>query len=304
MGAYLQRAALGPALISIILACEAPSPSKAETETGRLRYVATIPPVAAILREIVADRGQVNCLLQPGASPHTYDPSPSDAATAERCAALFWVDPMLDGWVTSLEAPERIALFEMVPEKIRLGLATDHHGRQDDSATWDPHFWTSPMAVKAILPALAERLGSLDPVGASTYEANAGRFSEELDDLHESVLEIMEPFAGEALLVFHPSFQYFTHDYGLTTAGVIEPSPGREPSPRYLVELMRVIEEHDVKAIFTEPQLPRAPGEMLSQETGLPLYVLDPLGGSEGRDTYTELILYNAEVLRDALGEE
>jgi zinc transport system substrate-binding protein len=56
---------------------------------------------------------------------------------------------------------------------------------------------------------------------------------------------------------------------------------------------METISEHNVKAIFTEPQLPTAAADTISEETGLPIVVIDPIGGYEGRGTYFDLIRYN-----------
>jgi ABC-type Zn uptake system ZnuABC Zn-binding protein ZnuA len=280
-------------------------PAKVTTVENKPYFVVTIPPLAAILREIIGSNADVAVLLQPGSSPHTYEPNPTDVALIEGALGLFYVHETLDAWAASFETEHKIAMLDMVPDHLKLTTEGHHHSTNahstaDRGGIYDPHFWTSPLTVKAILPELVSTLSDIDPVNRDKYNKNALRFAEELDELHEKVSDMMEPFKGESLLLFHPSFGYFTDAYGLEIAGVIEPFPGKEPTPKYLISLAEKIKAYNVKAIFTEPQLPPAPAKTLSEETGLPIYILDPLGGTEGRYTYTDLILYNAETMVEA----
>jgi ABC-type Zn uptake system ZnuABC Zn-binding protein ZnuA len=89
--------------------------------------------------------------------------------------------------------------------------------------------------------------------------------------------------------------------YGLEYAGVIEPYPGKEPMPRHIEKLVRRLQQARAKAVFSEPQLPERPAQVLAETAGVKLRVLDVTGGLPGRMTYAELILYNARVLREAL---
>lgn len=265
----------------------------------RPSYIATIPPLAAILSEVVGERGDVVCLLAPGASPHTYEPKPSDMKSVESAKALFFAEEHLDGWALSFNQANSVEVFELVPEELRREMVMHGH-THDDSHTYDGHFWTSPLTVKAALPGLVGELARLDPAGAAIYEANVERFAEELAALDDEVSEMLRPFAGEHLLLVHPSFLYFMEDYGLELAGVVEPSPGKEPTPKSMLKLITAVKVHDVKAILTEPQLPEEPVRVLAEETGLPVYVLDPLGGVPERETYAEIIRYNALTLAKA----
>jgi len=272
-------------------------------DAQRALYVATIPPLAAMLSEVVGERGDVTCLLSPGASPHTYEPKPSDIKMVEKATGFFFAQKSLDGWALSFQQANRIEAFELVPEDMRREMTVSHHHNGHHSGdSPDGHFWTSPLTVKAALPELVDELARLDPAGAALYKANAESFAAELDVLHCEVADMLRPFAGEYLLLVHPSFLYFMADYGLELGGVVEPSPGKEPTPKSMLGLIEIARERDIEAIFTEPQLPEEPVQVLAEETGLPVYVLDPLGGAPGRATYEELILYNAETIVKALG--
>jgi len=53
--------------------------------------------------------------------------------------------------------------------------------------------------------------------------------------------------------------------------------------------------------VLTEPQLARRPAEVVAEAAGVRCYEMDPLGGVPGRETYSELLRYNARVLVEAL---
>jgi zinc transport system substrate-binding protein len=276
-------------------------------ETEGIKCVATIQPLAMIIREIVGDRGTVTSLLQPGSSPHTYEPKPSDMIAVESADCFFYVAQNLDGWATSFSNDNMFGVLDMVPEEMRRAFEEQPHeleaheseGDHDEHEHGgiDPHLWTDPLTVKAIVPVLAEKMAEIDPSGKDIYMENSSRFCGELDNLNTEVAGMLAPYRGEAVILMHPSFGYFLNRYGLALAGAIELVPGSEPSPAYIADLMQIIHERNIKAIFNEPQLPQSAADMLSEETGLPIFTLDPNGGVEGRENYWDLILYNANVL-------
>jgi ABC-type Zn uptake system ZnuABC Zn-binding protein ZnuA len=295
----MKRARITPVIAVLLVAgCHASLPKGAH-------YVTTINPLRAILAEIAGDRGEVTALLTPGASPHTYEPRPSDAIAAESALALFYAADDIDAWAAKLPTKERIALFSFVPEAMRVPYDEAGHAGEDDhhheQGSDNGHFWSDPVVVKAILPELVNRLSALDPEGAETYKRNAARFSEDLDKLDGEMKTAFAGLGDRPVFMFHPSWTYFMKRYGLRVAGMIEPFPGKEPTPKFLKALIDSAKRQNVRAVFTEPQLPRRPAEVIAEACGLPLHELDPNGGVEGRRTYRELIEYNAAMLKQAL---
>jgi ABC-type Zn uptake system ZnuABC Zn-binding protein ZnuA len=289
-----------------------PSPgSQTPGGASAVVYLATIKPVGQILKELTEGRAEVHVLLPAAASAHTYEPLPSDARRAAQAKALFHVGPNLDDWVARLAARQKVGLLELVPEQSRLYLEGDgctahghdhaHHHHHHGETVVDPHFWTDPLVVKQIVPALVERLSLLDPAGAETYRANGDRFMAELDALDASLRAELGPVRGGKVVMFHPSFHYLLARYELEPVGVVEPSPGKEATPRYLQELATRLRQENVRVVFTEPQLNPRPAQALAREAGVAVAVLDPQGALEGMDSYGDFLLLNAKSLRDAL---
>lgn len=284
-------------------------------------YVVTIKPLEFILREVCGTRAQVSTLLKPGANAHTYDPTPADARAVQTAAALIWIGRDYDGWAAKLSAQSKLEVFPLLPVGQRLSFAEDGHGPHDHHdhdhghdhghdghahSGADPHFFTDPLAVKALLPGLVRELSRLDPAGQADYETGAAAFSAKLDALHSELTATLAPVRGEGVLQFHASFNYFIARYGLRNAGLIEQFPGKEPSPKELQGVVKQIRDEQLKAVFSETLLPKGPAKVIAEAAGVPFYELDPSCGTSERDyaDYGAWLRYNAGVFTAALGGE
>jgi len=289
--------------------------SSCDSQYSKPIYVATSHPIGEIIKQVVGNRAKVEVLVQPGESPHTFSPKPSDAYKINSAKAIFYAAEILDGWAAKLEGGTKIEIIQFVSDDMLLTFDdmhkheheenidhSDHNHNHDHShGVIDPHFWMDPIVVKEILNKLVDTLSAIDPDNAVTYRNNAGIFEKRLDLLARQVGNLLDEVRGRPVFLFHPSLRYLLARYDLVYAGAIETSPGKEPSPKYIEQLVRKIKESGAKAIFTEPQLPREPAEIIAEAATVLLFELDPVGGIKGRITYPDLILYNAKILQKAL---
>ncbi len=278
----------------------------ASSAYAELHVVATVQPLAEIVRGVAGNRAAVQRMLPPGVSPHTYSPKPSDMKAVDAAQVVFWVGAGVDDWAAKLPHSRKISLFELLPQSLRVRGEAHHdheeHGEEPHEETaWDAHFWMDPQAVKAVLPGLVKALSDLDAAGRGEYESNAARFSAELDALDAELAALLSPIKGKTVVSFHPSMLYLIKRYGLVDGGSIEPFPGKEPTPQYLKALQERLRSTGTKAIFTEPTLPPGPGRVLAEAAGVKLSELDGMGGQPGRETLREILLYNARQLAEAL---
>ena len=160
---------------------------------------------------------------------------------------------------------------------------------------------SGPIRWPTIIGPLVAALSELDPDGAPVYAANAEALRRELERLDAELHARLDPVRGRAAVLFHPSFRYLFRRYGLVEAAIIEPLPGKTPTPREVGDMAARAREAGARAVLTEPQLPPRPALVLAETTGLPLREIDPLGGGDGRRTLAELLLGNADVLAEAL---
>jgi zinc transport system substrate-binding protein len=87
---------------------------------------------------------------------------------------------------------------------------------------------------------------------------------------------------------------------------VIAREPGTEPSARELADTISLVRERKVKALFAEPQFADKSAQVISRETGVKVYELDPVvtgpsEPSEARGAYLRAMEKNLGVLQEAL---
>jgi len=276
-----------------------------------LRVVTTIQPLALVARELGGERVLVSVLVPPGASPHSFEPQPSDVQSLVAARLIVEVGGGLDGWVHPLLAaasarPERLTLLDL-PGLDPLPAAPGAHvdpGRHDAAHRLDPHVWLDPIRVRDVLvPALAAKLAALDPSGRAVYQASRDQFVARLTALDA---EIRTTLAGHGrdFLAFHGAWRYFAKRYALEEVGVIEEAPGEEPTPRELGALAQRAREAHLPAILIEPQLSPRIAEMLARDLGAAVVTVDPNGDPTDpeRATYAGLMLWNARAFARALG--
>ena len=266
--------------------------------------VTSIHPYAALIQEIAGQDATVVQLLPSGASPHTFDPTPQDVIKLTS-ADLVVFNGVLDGWLTDLVAASGTdaPVLEVMTELDFKPVAGDDETSEKALEGVNPHIWLDPVLMQQAAPLIAEQLAQVDPEHAADYRANGAKLTEELGALRTELQGTLEPLKGAAFVPFHDAWPYFARRFGLDLVVEIEPAPGREPSPAYIADALSLIEGSGAKAIFSEPELPARPAEVVAENAGLPLYILDPLGGSKETQSYAEMMRYNARTLVTALGQ-
>ena len=90
-----------------------------------------------------------------------------------------------------------------------------------------------------------------------------------LDRLHARIDATARTWKRRSIVTFHNSMGYYAARYGLTIAAVIEPFPGREPTARYVAEVLAAVRKAKPAALFSEPQLARHPAEVIAAQAKL-----------------------------------
>jgi zinc transport system substrate-binding protein len=125
---------------------------------------------------------------------------------------------------------------------------------------------------------IRDALIQADPTGAEVYRSNADRYIGELRALDRDTRETVAAFANRKFIAFHAAWVYFARDYDLEQAAVVETTPGKEPSPAEVVEIVKTARAIGAKAIFAEPQFSPRAAEVIAEESGAQVLFLNPLG--------------------------
>ncbi len=291
-------------LLALALLLALPSPASC-----RLRVIALIFPIYDWAREVGGERVEVTLLLPGGVSPHSYEPTPRDVRKLSQADIFLRMGLGLDAWseklVTATANRELlvVTLSEglpplRLPKIIGLRYGEELHEKGDD-----PHMWLDPLLARRMVLRIAEAFARKDPEGRDHYARRAHRFREKLLGLHKEIEAEVKGFSKRSAVTFHSAFAYLFRRYGIELAAVLEPFPGREPSPLYLKELVEIMRRLDQRVIFTEPQFSPKVAEVLAKELNGRVETLDPLGGPDipGRASYLELMRYNLKVMKEAL---
>lgn len=304
MGGFFARLRLFGALALLGSACllvARPSPA----EGRRLKVVTTIRPLYAFTAQVAGQAAEVENLLPPGVGPHDYSFTPTDAVRLHSADVLVVNGLGLETWMKGLlGAAGRQGLRTVdtsqgveplpIPEtgEHRGGEVHGHEGR------WDPHIWLDPLRAIRQVENIRDGLSAADPANASTYAENARRYIERLRALHEELKAATAGFKRRELMTFHAAFQYFARRYGLEVVAVIEPAPGREPTPRLLAHLHELALRHKLKVIYTEPQYRPRVAEVMARDLGLETAELDPgVTGPLVPEAYEAFMRSNLKVL-------
>ena len=274
------------------------------SQENKKEIVTTIYPFKAILQEIVGDKYEVKAILPPGADPHTYEMLPSDYRAIQNAKIFFYGAETLDGWASNLDVPDKVELLNLVPKEYLIDIEIHHHGdkqQNDEHIGTDPHFWSDPITVKAMLPNLVDVLNKIDPENQKEFETNKNQLIHKLESLDKKIKQEVSKIEYKNVFTGHPFYNYFFKRYGFNVVGFLEIAPGSQPTPKDIKNLIDIINENNVKAIFNNLQQSEKPTNVLAEGCGIKKFKLDPMGGLKGRMTYPEIILYNLSIIKDAL---
>ncbi|PIZ95869.1 MAG: hypothetical protein COX80_03275 [Candidatus Magasanikbacteria bacterium CG_4_10_14_0_2_um_filter_33_14] len=283
-------------ITSIFSGCSLNNKNNQESNNAKIKVAASIFPIYDITKEIAGDKIDVNLILPPGASPHTFEVSASQIKNLQNTKLFFVNGQNLDSWVenisSSVSGSQTIDLSEVVDLQ-QLDENNPNHRPDEEDSGFDPHYWLNPKNVYAVSEEILNQLVVLSPEDEQYFLGNYNNFVNELQSKDTEWKDKMNSLLDKNIFVFHDAWGYFADSFDLTIVGTFEPFPGQEPTPKYLKELQTAVKENNIKTLFVEPQLSQSSIKTLASDLGVQIEVLDPLGGVEGRMSYIEMMDFN-----------
>lgn len=303
--------------------------SDSTASADRRSVVVTTTILGDVVENLAGGELDVVTIMPVGADPHDFQ------ASARQVAEISDADVLIvngagfeEGLLDVIEAAESdgVAVFEAIGavETIEFGEGGHDHSDEDhsdegehadehdhDHEGADPHFWTDPARMALAVDAMAEFLiASVDGVDADALRASAEAYVAELEALDSEVADTLDAIdEGRRVLVTnHDSFGYFADQYDFEVAGTVIPSGSTTDgtSARELAELVEVIEDEGVPAIFSESTVSDELAQTLAAEVGGEIAIIELYTGSlsepgSDADTYVALVRTNAQRIVDAL---
>jgi manganese/zinc/iron transport system substrate-binding protein len=288
--------------------------AKADDGTGLLRVTATTGQVGDLVRVIGGDHVVVTELMGPGVDPHSYKPSETDVGAIRKSHVAFFNGLYLEGKLASTleklgESHPVIAVAEQLPADRLLAGEGDA-----ESAHPDPHVWFDIGLWKLAAGIVRDKLTEMRPDKEADFNANHAAWVEAVDELDGwAKAEIATiPEARRIMITAHDAFRYFGRYFGVDVRGMQGISTATEPSPSKVRDLVTLLVEREVPAIFVEstiapkniePLIKGAAAQGHTVVVGGELFsdAMGPDKTAGGTGTYIGMMRHNIRTLVDEL---
>ena len=168
-----------------------------------------------------------------------------------------------------------------------------HHHHEADS-----HIWLSPENAAIMCANICSALSRKYPQHEAAFTANLAGLLSDIQAVETYGKEQLGSLSCRDIITFHDGFAYFAHSFDLQILAAVEEESGSEASARELKELIEVIREHDLPAIFTEKSGSVSAAGVISRETGVNICQLDmAMAGS----SWFEAMYHNIDTIKEAL---
>jgi zinc transport system substrate-binding protein len=245
----------------------------------------SILPQRYFVEQIGGERVDVQVMVQPGASPHTYEPKPQQMVHLSRARIYFAIGVSFEGlWLKKIAASNpRMMIVDTAEGLSKIPMTGHRHPGEEkahqragqDALGLDPHIWLSPPMVMVQARNILAALQEIDRAHWESYETNFRAFLVRIAALDGDLRGIFAGKRGLQFMVFHPAWGYFALAYGLVQVPVeIE---GKDPKPAELRTLIETARSKGIKVIFLQRQFSSRSAEMVAKEIGGEVLLVDPL---------------------------
>lgn len=180
----------------------------------------------------------------------------------------------------------------------------DSHDEEDHDDEANAHMWLDPLRAIQMVGNIADGLVIRFPEHAEQIRENTGFYIEKLTLLDAEIDAGLSSLINRDIVTFHEAFPYFADRYGFNIVAVMALEPEEPLSPAAMIELSDEVMSHGCPPLFTEPQYSSKAAEVISRETGSPVFELDPIvTGDYAPDAYEKGMRKNMLTLIEALGE-
>ncbi|MCF8010225.1 MAG: zinc ABC transporter substrate-binding protein [Clostridiales bacterium] len=256
-------------LVVVIIVCAGCSKPVIDTsvdDTGieDIKVAVSILPQARFVEKIGGDKVKVQVMIPPGASPVTYEPTPTQLKNLSRADMYVRVKclPFEKAWMGRIKsANDNMHIIDS-----SMGIKIINK---------DPHIWLSPVLVKKQVEHIYQGLAEIDPQNKDYYKNNKERYVSELEKLDREIKNVLSGISNKKFIVFHPCWGYFAREYGLKQIPV--KTEGKKLTPRDITRVVDKARSSRVKVIIVSPQHDTKSSEVIAREIEGEIILANPL---------------------------
>lgn len=293
----------GACLGLLLVGCEA---SGDRLESDKPQVVSTSTILADLTEKIGGAEISHQGILEPGADPHVYEPTPRDSVALEQADLILYNGFNLEPGIIKMISSTGVNATKYAVGEVVTPLDFEYQGQQEP----DPHVWGDAQNAIAMTKAIRDRLIELSPEDQAEFTANAEELITELQQVDRWITQQITtiPLAKRRLVTTHDAFQYYTRAYGLEMAGtLIGISTEEQPSAQTVKNLANEIRKMQIPAIFAETTINPQLIQTVAEEAGVRLapqeLYSDSIGAKESEgDSYVKMLVANTKSIVESLG--
>jgi len=268
----------------------------------------SILPQRYFVERIGGETVDVNVMVEPGASPATYEPKPQQMKALSNAEAYMAIGvPFEQAWMSRIKTANKDMRIVDLTEGIeRQPMATHHHEESDhdnghenkeETANLDPHIWLSPELVKKQAETIYTALVELNPDQKAYYQENLDQVLSDINQLDQNIEKTLADLDNRTFMVFHPAWGYFAQEYNLEMIPV--EVGGTEPSASEMSEFIKQAKAEQISVIFVQPQFGVSSVKPIAQSVNAEVLEIDPLA-----ENWLENMQSVAATFKDALSSK
>lgn len=233
----------------IFCACTTDKPSSV-----KLKIVTTTGMLADAVKNLVGTQVEVTALMGPGVDPHLYKAAQGDLKLLQEADIIIYNGLHLEGKMTDIF--EKIGRTKSV-YAMSSGLPKARLRQASEQDAVDPHIWFDIALWAQGVKNLNEWLKSTHPTLVMS-KTNTD-YLRQLDSLHRATVEAIKTISVEQrlLITAHDAFGYFGDAYNIEVKGIQGISTVAQAGLRDVNNLVNLIIERKIKAIFVESSVPK-----------------------------------------------
>jgi len=241
----------------------APHGSGANASDGVIRVVASTNVYGDIASQIGGKLVKVDSIISdPSQDPHSYE------ADAQVQLALSKADLVIRNGGGYDDFVGTLLTGANNPDATVLNAATiSGYDQEPATGEFNEHLWYDFATMKKVVARIASSFTKLDAAGASTFSANAAKFTAALDGLTSEEAAIKASSAGVGVAITEPVPLYLLDAVGLVDKTPVKFSQaieaGTDVSPLVLRQTLALFSEHAVKLLAYNEQTSGAETEQV-----------------------------------------
>ncbi len=238
---------------------------KEKIENEKIKTVVSILPYKYFVERIGEDLVEVETLIPPGASPHSFELNPAQLKAIQNSDIYFKVGGPFKF--------EKILLTKFEIDTSKITLANCSQGLEIFNG--DPHIWLSPDNVRKISGQIHHELTSRFPQKTSEFQTNYEEFISELDSIDRVIKYDFAKLASNKFMVYHGAWGYFARHYNLEQ--IPFEAEGKSLKAGDYKAAIALAKKFNVKVLFADPHYDSSPVRSVADELKIAMEFMDPL---------------------------